>query len=85
MLSSVPEIKRIDKKMREDPISGNHSGSSYGCMMRNMHFIAKNGYEAFKNEYIKQNTPKRIQRTVEPTQEETTQAQEILYPPEPPQ
>ena len=48
MISKAPEIDRINTKMREDPISHNHSGSSYGCMMRAMEFIAKNGYEAFK-------------------------------------
>jgi len=52
MNSEAPEVNRINTKMREDPISFNHSGASYGCMMRNMEFIAKNGYEAFKADIL---------------------------------
>lgn len=52
MFSEAPELDRINVKMREDPISGGHSGASYGCMMRAMEFIAKNGYEAFKADIL---------------------------------
>ena len=48
MFSEAPELDRINAKMCEDPVSQNHSSSSYGCMMREMEFIAKNGYDAFK-------------------------------------
>jgi hypothetical protein len=48
MNSDAPEVTRINAKMFEDTISQNHSGASYGCMMRAMEFIAKNGYQAFK-------------------------------------
>jgi len=53
MFASEPELDRIQNKMSEDPISGNHSGSSYGSMMRSMEYIAKNGYEAFKQEVLR--------------------------------
>jgi hypothetical protein len=53
MFSSGPELDRIQNKMNEDPISGNHSGASYGSMMRSMEYIAKNGYEAFKQEVLR--------------------------------
>jgi len=53
MFSSAPELDRIQAKMAEDPVSGNHSGSSYGSMMRSMQYIAKNGYDKFKTEYTK--------------------------------
>lgn len=48
MFATTPELDRINKKMAEDPISGNHSGSSYGSMMRSMEYIAKNGYDKYK-------------------------------------
>ena len=48
MFDKSPEVTRINAKMREDPINGNHSGSSYGFIMRDMEFIAKNGYENYK-------------------------------------
>lgn len=50
MFSQAPELARINAKMLEDPISRNHSGGSYGCMMRTMEFIAKNGYDTFKTD-----------------------------------
>jgi len=56
MFSSTPELDRITKKMHEDPISGNHSGASYGFMMRTMQYIAKNGYDKFKTEYMINNS-----------------------------
>ena len=55
MFAQEPELDRINKKMGEDPISGNHSGASYGSMMRSMHYIAKHGYEKFKEEVLKNN------------------------------
>ena len=47
MFATAPEFELIRNKMFEDPISQNHSGSSYGCMMRSMEIIAKNGYDYF--------------------------------------
>jgi len=53
MCSQPPELIRLDKQMWKDPINNNHSGSSYGLIMREMEYIAKNGYNNFKNNYTK--------------------------------
>ena len=50
----VPELERLGEKMAEDPVNGGHSGSSYACTMRNMEFIAKNGYAKFKDNILKE-------------------------------
>jgi hypothetical protein len=50
---NVPELDRLNEEMEKDPVNGGHSGASYGCTMRNMEFIAKNGYQAFKAEFNK--------------------------------
>jgi len=52
MWDRSPEVTRIREKMREDPINGNHSGSSYGWTMRQMESLAKIGYNAYKQEYM---------------------------------
>ena len=49
----VLELDRLNKELMKDPVNGGHSGSSYACVMRNMEFIAKNGYEEFKAGYNK--------------------------------
>lgn len=51
MWSSTPKIERIKEQMRKDPINDYHSGSSYALIMREMEYIAKNGYNDFKNTY----------------------------------
>lgn len=53
MFSTTQERERIDAKMREQDIAGGHSGSSYGFTMRVMEYIAKNGYENYKEEYLR--------------------------------
>jgi hypothetical protein len=52
----TPEIRRINDKMHEDPISENHSGSTYGFTMRVMQYIATNGYEKFREKYLRENS-----------------------------
>jgi len=47
---NVPELDKLSEEMNKDPINDGHSGASYGCTMRNMEYIAKHGYEAFKAE-----------------------------------
>jgi hypothetical protein len=32
----------------KDPVNDGHSGASYGCTMRVMEYIAKNGYDSLK-------------------------------------
>ncbi len=44
----VPELDRIRQELAKDPVNSGHSGSSYAITMRNMEYIAKNGYVAFK-------------------------------------
>lgn len=47
--SGVPQLDRIKKTLFQDPVNDGHSGASYAITMRNMSYIAKNGYEAFRN------------------------------------
>ena len=51
MWSKTPELDRLNQQMWKDPVNGYHSGSSYGFIMREMEYIAKNGYENYKNGY----------------------------------
>lgn len=51
MWTQTPELDRINEQMWKDPINNNHSGSSYGFIMREMECIAKNGYTNYKNNY----------------------------------
>ena len=44
----VPELERINEELFKDPVNGGHSGASYGITMRNMEYIAKNGYSVYK-------------------------------------
>jgi hypothetical protein len=48
MWTKTPELDRLNQQMWKDPINSCHSGSSYGLIMREMEFIAKNGYNHFK-------------------------------------
>ena len=50
MWSLSPELDRINEELMKDPINNNHSGFSYGMVMRIMEYIAKNGYESYKHQ-----------------------------------
>uniref|UniRef100_A0A6C0B0K2 Uncharacterized protein n=1 Tax=viral metagenome TaxID=1070528 RepID=A0A6C0B0K2_9ZZZZ len=50
MYSGAPEVDQIYAKVEELGYSG-HSGASFGCTLRTMQYIAKNGYDNFRNEY----------------------------------
>lgn len=56
----VPELTRISEEMAKDSVNDGHSGASYGCTMRSMEYIAKNGYDDFINQlrisYLKENS-----------------------------
>ena len=52
MWSSTTETKRINNEMSKDPNNDLHSGSSRGAIMREMEYIAKNGYKNYKNLYV---------------------------------
>ena len=47
ILSKDPQIYVIIKKMEKLGYDG-HSGCSFGCTMRNMQYLAKNGVDKFK-------------------------------------
>ena len=81
MNSDAPELDRINAKMREDPISFNHSGASYGCMMRNMEFIAKNGYETFKTKIMTYYQHRYPEETRHQTRVENVPELEVPMPP----
>ena len=68
----TPEIERINDKMREDSISENHSGFTYGYTMRVMQYIARNGYQKYKEKYLRENSVETHQFIVTspPTEEE---------------
>jgi len=51
MFSDSPEVNKISAKIVELGYTG-HSGSSFGCVMRDMQYIAKNGYDEFKQKYL---------------------------------
>lgn len=49
------EIKIISKKMFEQNIATGHSGASFNITMYKMNYIAKNGYDAFRNMWYNKN------------------------------
>jgi hypothetical protein len=49
--STAPEVTQIYAKISELGYNG-HSGASFGFIMRAMQYIAENGYEKFKEDYI---------------------------------
>ena len=44
MFSTTIDLSHVHKHMRS---LDSHSGASYGIMMRHMHYIANNGWEAY--------------------------------------
>ena len=57
MFSKDPKIGIIIKKMEELGYH-EHSGCSFGCIMRDMQYIAVNGEELFKVNYLSSNYEK---------------------------
>ena len=51
MFSSHTNLEKLQDEMSKNPINGCHSGSSYSATMRSMEYIAKNGYQKFKELY----------------------------------
>ena len=51
MWSTSPELRKLNEQMHKDPYNGNHSGSSYGSIMRDMEYIAKKGYDKFAKDF----------------------------------
>ena len=52
MFSKDSRIDLISNKMVELGYGG-HSGSSFGCVMRDMQYIAQNGEEKFRDIYLR--------------------------------
>jgi len=52
MFSSCLEIDLLRAELSKDRVNGYHSGASYGFVLRQMEYIAKNGYEKYKSEYL---------------------------------
>lgn len=54
MFSRAPELNKIFSVMddRNAPWYCGHSGGSMGWTMRQLHFLAKNGLEEFKNAWV---------------------------------
>ena len=52
MCSDHNNILVISEKMQLLPNPPNHSGSSFGYIMRTMEYIAKNGLDKLKDDYI---------------------------------
>ena len=51
MNSQDPKMKEISEKMWSLPNGGLHSGASFGCIMREMQLLAKEGEEVHKKIY----------------------------------
>jgi len=54
MFADDHEINVISNMMdsSDAPIQIGHSGASFGITMRNLHYIAKNGFDAYKTQYL---------------------------------
>jgi hypothetical protein len=51
MFSEDPAVNKIYEKIQLLGYDG-HSGASFGCIMRDMQYIAQNGYDKFREEYL---------------------------------
>ena len=51
MYDRGPEMQKIRTQMHKDPVNENHSGSSYGWVMREIEHIAKYGYSNYEEDY----------------------------------
>lgn len=51
MFSSDSEVVKIYAKIEQLGYR-EHSGSSFGCIMRAMQYIGQNGYDKFKENYL---------------------------------
>ena len=53
MFSSCSELDLLRAELSKDRVNGYHSGASFGFVLRQMEYIAKNSYEMYKTEYLK--------------------------------
>lgn len=54
MFTKEPEIVSLMDKIND--AYGGHSGASIGCLMRQLEYIANNGFSKYKQEYIRQSS-----------------------------
>jgi len=54
MLTNNEMLTEINKYMDQG-----HTGASYGITMRAIHYVAKHGYEEYKNYYLNNSKPKK--------------------------
>lgn len=68
MFAKEPEIGIIGNVMGriDAPVQVSHSGTSYGFTMHKLHYIAKNGFEAYKTLYL-ENKRKKKENQIEQT------------------
>ena len=54
MFASNPEFNVICNVMEKNgaPYQQSHSGATFGLTMLNLHYIAQNGFEAYKTKYL---------------------------------
>ncbi len=55
MFSTGQEIDLLRVELSKDEININHSGASFGFVLRQIEYIAKHGYNMYKTEYLKSN------------------------------
>jgi hypothetical protein len=55
MFSTGQEIDLLRVALSKDEINMNHSGASFGFVLRQIEYIAKHGYNMYKTEYLKSN------------------------------
>ena len=55
MFSTGPEIHLLRVALNKDEINMNHSGASFGFVLRQIEYIAKHGYNTYKTEYLNNN------------------------------
>jgi len=67
MFANNPEINVIGNIMEQNnaPVLVGHSGASFGITMRNLHYIAKNGFEAYKELYLENKRRREVEREEE--------------------
>jgi hypothetical protein len=53
MYDNGKEMQKIRTQMHKDPINMDHSGSSYGWIMREIEYIAKYGYSKYEEDCSK--------------------------------
>ena len=53
LFDNSSECQQIREQMQKYDINHNHSGSSYAYILREMQYIAKNGYQQYAQEYVK--------------------------------